>query len=104
MKLVSFGMYSTSLNDNEIEHLPLDALSGMERKMRFLPMSLSNMSMKAPAVRDGRVMISSTAITSAFAVVVGSEDDVGLELEWKSSVGGVVVASGEGDSQVDSVG
>ena len=104
MKLVSFGMYSTSLNDNEIEHLPLDGWDVIERKMRFLPMSLSNTSMKAPAVRDGRVMISSTAITSAFAVVVGSEDDVGLELGWKSSVGGVVVASGGGDGQVDSVG
>ena len=104
MKLVSFGMYSTSLNDNEIEHLPLDALSGMERKIRFLPVSLSNTPMKTSAVPDGKVMISSTAITSAFAVVVGSEDDVGLELGWKSSVGGVVVASGGGDGQVDSVG
>ena len=104
MKLVSFGMYNTSLNDNDIEHMPLDGWNVMELKVRFLPMSLPNTSRKASSVPDGRVMISSTAITSAFAVVVGSEDDVGLELEWKSSVGGVVVASGEGDSQVDSVG
>jgi len=88
MKLVLFGMYTTSLNDNDMEHLPLDGWNVMELKMRFLPMSLPNTSRKASSVPDGRVMISSTAITIAFAVVVGAKEDVGLELGWKSSVGG----------------
>ena len=88
MKLVLFGMYTTSLNDNDMEHLPLDGWNVMELKMRFLPMSLPNTSRKASAVPDGRVMISSTAITIAFAVVVGGKEDAGLELGWKSSVGG----------------
>ena len=88
MKLVLFGMYTTSLNDNDMEHLPLDGWNVMELKMRFLPMSLPNTSRKASSVPDGRVMISSTAITIAFAVVVGAKEDAGLELGWKSSVGG----------------
>ena len=88
MKLVSFGMYTTSLIDNDIEHMPLDGWDVMERTIRLLPVSLSNTSMKASAVPEGRVMISSTADTSAFAVVVGAKGDVRLELGWKSSVGG----------------
>ena len=89
MKLISFGMYTTSLIDTaDIEHLPLDGWNVMERTIRFSPMSLSNTPMNASDVPDGRVMMSSTAVTGAFAAVVGAEDDVGLELGWKSSVGG----------------
>ena len=89
MKLISFGVYTTSLSENnDIEHLPFEGCDIMERTRRFSPMSLSNTPMNASDVPDGRVMMSSTAVTGAFAAVVGAEDDVGLELGWKSSVGG----------------
>ena len=52
MKLVSFGMYTTSLIDNDIEHMPLDGWDVMERTIRLLPVSLSNTSMKASAVPE----------------------------------------------------
>ena len=88
MKLISFGVYTTSLSENDIEHVPFDGWDVMDRTIRLLPVSFSSTPMNASDVPDGRVMMSSTAVTSAFAVVVGAKDDVGLELGWKSSVGG----------------
>ena len=88
MKLISFGVYTTSLSENDIEHVPFDGWDVMDRTIRLLPVSFSSTPMNASDVPDGRVMMSSTAVTGAFAAVVGAEDDVGLELGWKSSVGG----------------
>ena len=46
----------------------------MDRTTKFVPVSFSNTPMKASAVPGGRVMISSTAMTSA----AGSIGGVGL--------------------------